>query len=61
MSWRCFWGAHAWTLDLPSGRVRLKCTQCGEVSPGWRWAVTAPSAKVLRFRRRIRTTKVMRA
>jgi hypothetical protein len=56
MNWRCLCGLHLWALDLTRSQIRLQCVECQQVSTGWHWQITSPTARVLRFRQRIRTT-----
>lgn len=56
MTWRCRLGWHLWELFVGGVSVRLRCVECGVLSPGWTWIVRPYwSGRVLRFKKRLRT------
>lgn len=56
--WRaivCGVAGHAVRLEFAYGRLGWRCTHCGHEGEGWQWAVApAVSARVVRFRQRVR-------
>lgn len=51
----CLLFGHAWAWWLEPTRVRLKCGECGTLTPGW--AVPPRRWRLERFRRRLREAR----